>query len=174
MRVFSDLGLRWSRRSMLAFVAFAVIIVAFTALALSWNGLSAFRNSANADPGIGPFILTIPGTATPTPTPQPTQNAAAVPPPSVTTVVQSPLPTLSPHPTAKPAVKAKAKHKVKPKATHTPKPKPTHTPKAKTLYIHTPTFVRGPKRKPQYPPAAPPLDHYGVLAGAAGHNYAPH
>jgi outer membrane biosynthesis protein TonB len=173
MRVLSDLAFRWSRRSTLAFVAFAVIVVAFTALALSWNGLSAFRHSANADPGIGPFVLTLPRTAPPTPTPPP-QNAAAIPSPSVAPVVQSPLPMLSPHPTTNPAVKTKAKHTRKPKATHTPKPKPTPTPKAQTLYIHTPLFTRTPKRKAQYPPAAPPLDHYGVLAGAAGHNYAPH
>jgi hypothetical protein len=51
VRVFSDFGVRWSRRSTLAFVAFALIVVAFTALALSWNGLSAFRSSATAEPG---------------------------------------------------------------------------------------------------------------------------
>ena len=87
----------------------------------------------------------------------------------------SPQPTLSPHPktthTPKAKHKVKAKHPAKP--THTPKPKPTHTPKAKTLYVHTPQFVRLPHR-PQYPPAAPTMGtHYGVLAGAAGQNYAP-
>lgn len=61
MRAFSDFGLRWSRRSTLAFVAFAVIVVAFTALALSWNGLSAFKSSASADPALGALMIAIPG-----------------------------------------------------------------------------------------------------------------
>jgi hypothetical protein len=174
VRVFSDFGLRWSRRSTLAFVVFAVIVVAFTALALSWNGLSAFRNSATADPALGPFMIAIPGTATPTPKPTPSRHAAGV---TSRTHVKASSPSLSPKP--KPAVTAKAKHKVKathkpkPKATHTPKPKPTHTPKPKLLYIHTPKFVHTPKRKALYPPAGPPLTHYGVLAGVAGNNYKP-
>jgi outer membrane biosynthesis protein TonB len=174
VRVFSDFGLRWSRRSTLAFVAFALIVVAFTALALSWNGLSAFRSSANANPALGPFMIGIPGTASPTPTPTPQPGQAAA---GVTSPVPSPLPTLSPHPQVSPHPKATHTHKVKakhtPKATHTPKPKPTHTPKAKRLYIHTPRFIHTPKRKTQYPPAPPPMNHYGVLAGAAGGNYAP-
>ena len=171
MRVFSDLGLRWSRRSTLAFAAFAVIVVAFTALALSWNGLSAFRNSANADPALGPFFVGLPGTPTPTPAPTPSSSSGKHP------SAVTPSPTLSPHPSAThpPKVKhtVRAKHPSKPKVTHTPKPKPTHTPKAKTLYVHTPKFVRLP-HKPQYPPAAPTVvTHYGVLAGAAGQNYTP-
>jgi outer membrane biosynthesis protein TonB len=176
VRVFSNLGFNWPRRQTLVFVAFALIVVAFTAFALSWNGLSVFRSSANADPQPGPYALTIPGIAKPTPSP------TATPPPNqraTTTTTQEATPEQSPSPTSKPtskpAVKATTKHRVKPKAkpTPTPKPKPTHTPKPKLLYVHTPKFVHTPRRHAQYPPAPPPITHYGVLAGVAGNNYKP-
>jgi outer membrane biosynthesis protein TonB len=177
VRVFSDFGLRWSRRSTLAFVAFAVIVVAFTALALSWNGLSVFRNTATAEPGVGPFFVALPATATPSPTPAPSSHAAAVTSPKARPT-HVPKQAVSP----KPAVKAKPKHKVKPthkpKAKATvkakPKPKPTHTPKPKKLYIHIPKAIHAPKRKAQYPPAAPLTTYHGVLSGAAGQNWVNH
>jgi outer membrane biosynthesis protein TonB len=170
--VFSNLGLNWPRRQTLAFVAFAAIIVAFTALALSWNGLSAFKNSARADPQLGPFMIAISGRPTPTPTPRPQVTKH---PTGVTTVSPVQRPSPKPSPKATPGVKATTKHKAtpKPKATHTPKPVVTPTPKPKLLYVHTPKFVHVPKRKAQYPPAAPPANHYGVLSGVAGRNYTP-
>jgi hypothetical protein len=174
VRVFSNVGFNWPRRQTLAFVAFALIVVAFTALALSWNGLSVFRNSATAEPGLGPYAIAFPAHATPSPTPSLTPHPTDATTTSVTPG-QTPLPTPSQSPKAKPAVKAKAKHRVKPKAkpkaTHTPKPKPTRVPKVKSLYIHTPVVKHLPKRKAQYPPAAPLTTVHGVLAGAAGQNY---
>lgn len=173
--MFSDFGVRWSRRSTLAFAAFAVIIVAFTALALSWNGLSVFRNSATAEPALGPFLLAIPGTPSPSPTPthkpKPTKHAA--PGATSTKPVHTASPTPSPKP--KPAVKPKTKHKAKPKpkATHTPKPKAAPTPKVESLYIHVPRVTHV-HRNPQYPPVSPITTVHGVLAGAAGQNYLKH
>ena len=168
VRVFSDFGLRWSRRSTLAFAAFAVIVVAFTASALSWNGLSAFRNSATAEPALGPFLLAIPGTASPTPTPSPTPKPTKHAVAGATST--KPVATASPSPKPKPAVEPtpKAKHKVKPKPkpTHTPKPKPTPTPKVESLYIHTPRVVHLP-RNPQYPPVSPITTVHG-RAGRGG------
>ena len=67
MAVFKEYDSRWPRRSTLAFVAFAVAVVAFTAFALSWSGLSGFWNSANAEPASAPYLLAIPGSASPTP-----------------------------------------------------------------------------------------------------------
>ena len=135
-------------------------------IALSWNGLSAFRNSATAEPALGPFLLAIPGTASPTPTPSPTPKPTKHAVAGATST--KPVATASPSPKPKPAVKPtpKAKHKVKPKPkpTHTPKPKPTPTPKVESLYIHTPRVVHLP-RDPQYPPVSPITTVHGVLAG---------
>jgi outer membrane biosynthesis protein TonB len=174
VRVFSDFGVRWSRRSTLAFVAFAVIVVAFTALALSWNGLSAFRNSATAEPALGPFLLAIPGSPSPSPspTPKPTKHAVAGV-PKATVHAASPSPKSKPKPAVKPKVKHKVKPKPKPTPTHTPKPKPTPTPKVESLYIHVPRVVHV-HRNPQYPPVSPITTVHGVLAGAAGQNYLKH
>lgn len=163
-----NLGANWPRRSTLLFVAFAIIVLAFTAFALSWSGLSGLRNSATADPATVPLIIAIPNAATPKPS-HATHHSTARHPPSVSKT-RSSKPALTPKPT--PATKAKASHKPKaakptPKPTHTPKPKPTHTPKPKRLYVHTPRYVH----KPQYPPAPPPVTIHGVLAGAAGRNY---
>ncbi|HEY5199650.1 MAG TPA: hypothetical protein VIJ31_01970, partial [Acidothermaceae bacterium] len=63
--MFKEYDSSWPRRSTLLFVAFAVVVVAFTAFALSWSGLSGFRNSASADPAVAPYLLAIPGSATP-------------------------------------------------------------------------------------------------------------
>jgi hypothetical protein len=171
VRVFSNIVLRWSRRSTLAFVAFALIVAAFTAVALSWNGLSAFRNSASANPQLGPFMIAIPGSAKPTPTPTPPAGSRV----TAVTATHAATPVQTPSPKPQPVVKAKAKHKVKPKskpkATHTPKPKPTHIAKVKVLSIHPPKVAHAARRRAQYPPAPPPLTRYGVLAGVAGNNY---
>jgi outer membrane biosynthesis protein TonB len=174
-RVFSNLGAHWPRRSTLLFVAFALIVVAFTAFALSWSGLSGFRNSANADPATVPLILTLPRAGSPTPHATHHATPSDIPAAS-STRSPKPKPALAPEPKAKPKAKAahKAKAKAKAKAPKpTPKPKATHTPKPKVLYVRTPKFIHTPKRKAQYPPAAPTVNHYGVLAGAAGHNYTP-
>ena len=172
MRVFDDLGFKWPRRSTLMFVAFAAIIVAFTAFALSWNGLSAFRSSANADPAPGPFVLPARVAVSPTPTPAPpsaSQHATGGTATHSVKPVVAPKPAVSPHPKAKHPTKTK--HVRKPTAAPTPKPTPAHTPKPKALYIHTPKVTHVPKRNPQYPPAGPVTTVHGVLAGAAGQNY---
>ncbi len=52
MPVFNNYGDYAPRRSTLALVAFSVVVVAFTAFALTWHGFSGQLNTASADPGV--------------------------------------------------------------------------------------------------------------------------
>ena len=145
-------------------------MLSFTAFALSWSGLSGFRNSANADPAPIPLIIAIPNAATPKATHQATGGHAAVGFANTESEAKAGSDAKAEgHTETEGDAQAEGGEANAEADTEAPKPKPTHTPKPKRLYVHTPRYVH----KPQYPPAAPPVTIHGVLAGAAGRNYIP-